>query len=110
MIGIAVTSITTVSKASHQSAMQMYDVAARTPLGIGVVVVGGLLSLGSLFVDPHPVSASEAREAADTYNKKLKAQLGLPETSATPRASRVVVSALPVLNSHGGGLVLAGIF
>lgn len=94
---------------------QRFDEKQKTFLtGMGISAAGlGLLMVG-IFINPHPITPSEARELADDYNKKLKAGLGLSEDGkpiAPPeRPAALQARFSPVFRSDGGGLVLSGTF
>ncbi|HSP78764.1 MAG TPA: hypothetical protein VLQ93_09560 [Myxococcaceae bacterium] len=86
---------------------------ATTLTGLGISTAGiGLLTV-ALLLDPHPVTASEARELADKYNKQLAAELGLSEDgSPTPPPKPSVIQAhlTPVVGPGVAGLQLGGTF
>ncbi len=86
---------------------------AITLTGLGISAAGiGLLTV-ALLLDPHPVTASEARELADKYNKQLAAELGLSEDgSPTPPPKPSVIQAhlTPVVGPGVAGLQLVGSF
>lgn len=95
--------------------IQQADERHQTVLsGMGISAAGlGLLMVG-IFINPHPITPSEARELADIYNKKLKTDLGLSEdgTPVAPLARPAAIQArfAPVFRHDGGGLVLSGTF
>jgi hypothetical protein len=65
-------------------------------------------------MNSHPVTASEARELADTYNKQLKRELGLDEEGtpapAPARPPSIQARFSPVVGPGGAGLRLSGTF
>ncbi|MFP2928553.1 hypothetical protein ACLESO_25835 [Pyxidicoccus sp. 3LG] len=82
-------------------------------IGTGILSAGVGLIVGAVQLTPHPISTSEARELADTYNKQLRAELGLTnEPSPDPRKRPGVFQArlAPVVGPRGGGLVLDATF
>jgi hypothetical protein len=87
---------------------------SKTMLGIGVAAGGLGILVAAALVSPHPVSASQARELADGYNKKLKAELGLGEPEDAPTRPHLP----PVLQARvgatvgprGAGLLVSGTF
>lgn len=71
----------------------------------GIALLAGLVGSG---INPHPVTASEAREIADQHNQKLKLKLGLGEAQARPaKQHRFRLGALPFASYKGGGVLLS---
>lgn len=66
------------------------DISQKMKISGGIVAGAGLLIMSSaLFVNPHPISTSDAREMVDLYNKKLKEDLGLEDTETTEKSYRL---------------------
>ena len=80
-------------------------------IGVGIDLVGLALTIADMFVPLHPVTASEARELADKYNKKLQGELGLgPSASVAPspddEGSKLKLSWQPYGLPDGAGVNL----
>ncbi|OJH36702.1 hypothetical protein BON30_32430 [Cystobacter ferrugineus] len=82
--------------------------------GLGISGAGIAVLAAALFINPHPVTPSEARELADGYNKQLRSDLGLSEDGkpvAPPRSPSTIQARFsPVFRADGGGLLLSGTF
>ncbi|QRK12544.1 hypothetical protein JQX13_22465 [Archangium violaceum] len=87
---------------------------AKFLTGLGISTAGIVALAAAILINPHPVTASEARELADGYNKKLKTNLGLSEdgTPIAPpeRPAAIQARFSPVFRPDGGGLMLSGTF
>lgn len=87
--------------------------AASTRLTWGLILsgVGYIAAIVPLYLNSHPVDASEARRLADVYNKKLKQKLGLasaaPTPTLAPTTSAVAFDVSPWVARDGGGMQLA---
>jgi len=82
-------------------------------VGLGIAGAGVGLLTATLYINPHPVTPSEARELADAYNQKLKVELGLSDEGAPAQnpAHPVIQARLtPAVGPGGAGLVLSGTF
>ena len=75
---------------------------ASALLGSGVVLMfGGLVPIGFAgTLSPHPVTPAQVGDLVSEQNKRLRAELGLPER----------VKVRPVASSAGGGAVVSGRF
>jgi hypothetical protein len=83
-------------------------VGAKTSRGVtGVMLLAGITSvIVGWILEPDPLDESEAREAADIYNKSLKRRLDL--TPAAPSSPpRTTVTWAPFIAPSAGGLALA---
>ncbi|WNG34860.1 hypothetical protein F0U61_15280 [Archangium violaceum] len=82
--------------------------------GFGISAAGIGVLIAAIFINPHPVTPSEARELADGYNKKLRSDLGLSDDGkpVTPARAPSSIQARfsPVFRADGGGLLLSGTF
>ncbi len=81
-------------------------------IGVGLSGAGIAALWLAMAIDPHPVTASEARELADDYNQRLKADLGLSDEGKPLRSRSHSIQAwlTPVLRPDGAGLLLSGAF
>ncbi|WP_434391256.1 hypothetical protein [Melittangium boletus] len=80
---------------------------------IGISAVGVALLSTGIFINAHPVSPSEARELADTYNTQLKSELGLSDerpSTPPPRSVGLQARLSAQLGADGGRLLLSGSF
>jgi hypothetical protein len=78
-------------------------------IGIGLLAVGPLLAVGSLALNPEPVSPAERRRLVDAYN----ASLGAPAAEAAPARARGAgfsIAFNPIVSPSGAGLTLGGRF
>jgi hypothetical protein len=79
-------------------------------IGLAIMGAGSIVGfIGQLFINPHPVSAPEARELADKRNQRLREELGITENrrASGSRASPAgVISLSPYVAPGGGGLLL----
>ncbi len=78
-------------------------------IGGSLLMTGGLLYMLGSWDNPHPVQEHEAREIADKYNEKLKAELGLraeAEPAPTSQEPRLDVAAAPFIMPGGAGFAL----
>jgi hypothetical protein len=71
--------------------------AVLVTAGLGGILAGWIL-------EPDPVNESEAREAADVYNKKLKRRLGLVGAGPPAGAPKTAFSWAPIVTTVGGGI------
>lgn len=62
------------------------ELARARWLGVSAIAGGVLLALGSLMLDPHPVSATEIRALAEQYNERHGLESTVGEDDATPPA------------------------
>lgn len=90
---------------------------SRAQLGAVIAAAGTGLLFYAFMRDAHPVTASEARELADVYNKQLRTELGLsdePAPAPTPlqrkRPNVIQASLTPAVGPGGGGLLLNAVF
>ncbi len=82
-------------------------------VGMGVAAGGVGLLTAAIYINPHPVTPSEARALADGYNEKLKVELGLSDEGApAQKPAHPVIQAriTPAVGPGGAGLVLSGTF
>jgi hypothetical protein len=94
------------------SALEDPEEIYRVPVG-GVVMTAGLVGmLVGAYMNPHPVTPSEARRLADEYNETLRGGLGLPSDAVEPVKPKPVIQARlsPVWGPDGAGLRLQGTF
>lgn len=79
-------------------------------LGYVAMGVGGASLLAAMFVNPHAVTAPEARQLADNFNSDLRHELGIEESASTssPAAEPTGVSfaGAPWVSPTGAGLAL----
>jgi pyruvate/2-oxoglutarate dehydrogenase complex dihydrolipoamide acyltransferase (E2) component len=85
-----------------EAAARAQSEAMRT--GIFISLGGLVLGTVGLSIDPHPVTAPEARRLAEEHNQRLRQELGLPREAPageappgerSPRAPRLSVGLLP---------------
>lgn len=74
--------------------------------GSGLLVGGLVLAVVAVRIDPHPVSGADAVGLAQTFNDRLRDELGLPKRRRASAQTTANVSAGP----EGAGLVLSGRF
>jgi hypothetical protein len=97
----------------NRNSQRMSEKITTATVGLGIAGAGVGLMTAAIYINPHPVNSSEARELADGYNKKLKVELGLSEEGAPAEApARPVIQArlTPAVGPGGAGLVLSGTF
>ena len=75
-------------------------------VGSGLLVGGLVLAVVAARIDPHPVSGAEAVGLAQTFNDRLRKELGLAKRRRSSAQTTAKVSAGP----EGAGLVLSGRF
>lgn len=86
--------------------------AAWTLLGVGgaTLVGGSWVWTAGAKRSLHPISASEARELADEYNRELEERLKLSERADPSKERRASIGVAPSVSRQGAGIVLGGSF
>jgi hypothetical protein len=82
----------------------------RTRLGLPIIGAGGVLLALAVALSPHPIAQSEAHRLADSYNERLKVDLGLSDESKLGPSGLLGIQArwAPVVVPGGAGLLLSG--
>jgi len=89
----------------------LYDLDGDSNTGYIVAGVGTAVGftawLSGMYYDPHPVTASEAREMTDEYNKRRKAGLSLSKNGTDiEKEDSFKVSMSPYFGYNSGGIAL----
>ncbi len=81
----------------------------KSRLGMATMGVGSILLALAIALNPHPVAPSEARRLAESYNERLKVDLGLSgERKLSPSALPSIQARLtPTMTAGGAGLLLS---
>lgn len=85
--------------------------SSRFNTGIVISLVGGGLATAGFLINPHPISAHEARALADAHNAGLREDLGLPahyELEPVSYREEERIRVAPFVTPEGGGILVSG--